>query len=232
MPVLFFLLIAALVGVGAYLAWYFKQKRIKELALQAKQLGFQFSTTDPFNTLGEPFSLFRKGDGRGVENVMWGQWQSMDIHQFDYWYYEESTDSQGHRSKTYYRFNCVMCPVEAACPELSIDHESLFSRIADHLSFHDIEFESEEFNKKYQIKGSDKKFANDFIDQRMIQYLLQHGEGFSFEIVGDRILCSHKRVQPTELVPLLGTLKGFHDQIPGVVYELYAKNPPRPDVAG
>ena len=232
MQIVFILLVLALVGAAAYASWYFKQKRIKELALQARQLGLQFSTTDPFNTLGEPFGLFRRGDGRGVENVMWGTWQAVDIHQFDYWYYEESTDSQGHTSKTYYRFNCVMAPIEASCPELSIDHESLFSRIADHLSFHDIEFESEEFNKKYQIKSSDKKFANDFIDSRMIQFLLAHGDGFSFEIVNDRMLCVHKKVQPTELVPLLGTMKSFHDQIPRVVYELYGKEPPRPDRAG
>ena len=223
MEIAVFVLIAAVAGGAAYLAYYLKKKRIQGLATAAKQLGLQFSRNDPFGTLSEPFQLLQKGDGRDVENVMSGLWQGMGLRQFDYWYYEESTDSQGHRSKSYYRFNCVIAPIEAACAHLMIDHENMFTRLADALSFHDIEFESEEFNRAYQVKCSDKKFANDFVDARMMDWLLAHGDGYTFEVVGDELLCAHKRLQPSELIPLLGTAKGFHEAVPRVVFELYAK---------
>jgi hypothetical protein len=223
MPVLFFVLLATLAAAAFYLAWYLKQKRIKELAAAATQLGLRFSTEDPFGTLGEPFRLFRKGDGQGVENVMWGSWQEMELRQFDFWYYEESTDSKGNRSKTYYRFNCVLTPIEAACSDLTIDHENLFTRLADALSFHDIEFESEAFNRAFNVKCSDKKFANDFVDARMIDWLMQHGDGYSFEVCADQLLIAHRRLRPVELTPLLGTAQGFSKAVPRVVFELYPK---------
>jgi hypothetical protein len=223
MEIAVFVVIAVVAGAAAYLAYYFKKKRIQGLAAAAKQLGLRFSQSDPFGTLSEPFQLLHKGDGQGVENVMSGLWQGMNLRQFDYWYYEESTDSKGHRSKSYYRFNCVIAPVDAACAHLTIDHENLFTRLADALSFHDIEFESEEFNRAYQVKCSDKKFANDFVDARMMDWLLQHGEGYTFEVAGDEILCAHKRLRPTELIPLLGTAKAFRGAVPRVVFELYAK---------
>jgi hypothetical protein len=223
MAALIVVLFLVLAGAAFYLSWYFKQRRIKGLAAAAVQLGLEFSQEDPFGTLSEPFQLFRKGDGQGVENVMWGTWQGIDVRQFDFWYYEESTDGQGHRSKTYYRFNCVQCPIDAVCANLTIDHENPFSRLADALSFHDIEFESEVFNRAYNVKCSDKKFASDFVDPRMIKWLMKHGDGYSFEACADRLLVAHHRLQPLELIPLLGTAQGFSKAVPRVVFELYPR---------
>jgi hypothetical protein len=214
-------LIAA--GGIAYGSYYFKKKRREGLAFAAKQLGMRFALTDPFDTLTEPFDLLRKGDGRGVENVMWGEWQGIECRLFDYWYYEESTDSKGNRSRTYYRFSCVMSPVEAACSHLTLARENVFTRLGDHLGFRDIELESEEFNRAFTVRSPDRKFAVDFCDARMMQWLLAHGGGYGFEVVGDRLLASCKRLAPTEIVPLLGSMKGFRDQIPRVVFSLYPK---------
>src|SRR5438093_9955674 len=113
MEALVFILVGAVAAGAVYLAWYLRQQRIKELASAAIQLGLEFSRSDPFGTLSEPFQLFRKGDGQGVENVMWGTWQGMEVRQFDFWYYEESDDSKGGRSRTYYRFNCALSPIQA-----------------------------------------------------------------------------------------------------------------------
>jgi hypothetical protein len=150
-------------------------------------------------------------------------WQGIECRLFDYWYYEESTDSKGNRSRTYYRFSCVMSPVDAACSHLTLAHENVFTRLGDHLGFRDIELESEEFNRAFTVRSPDRKFAVDFCDARMMEWLLGHGRDFGFEVVGDRLLASCKRLQPTELVPLLGSMKGFRDQIPRVVFSLYPK---------
>ena len=102
-----FVLFIVVGGGIAYLSYSLKKKRQQGLAFAAKQLGMQFALDDPFDTLVEPFDLLSKGDGRGVENVMWGTWQDIECRLFDYWYYEESTDSKGNRSRTYYRFSDI-----------------------------------------------------------------------------------------------------------------------------
>ena len=181
----------------------------------------QFSAADPFAMLGLPFTLFSKGDGRGLENVMWGSWQGLDVKEFDYWYYEESTDSEGRRSRSYSRFSCALAEVSLATPHVSIERENLLTRLADSLGFRDIEFELEEFNRAFTVKAKDRKFANDLIDSRMMQWLLGAGDGWVFEVVGKWVMCYSKRRRPTELVPLLGTAKAFLEQVPGVVHELY-----------
>ena len=115
-PILLFLVGLLVVAGLAYYAYQRKLERQRELRSVAYGQRLDFSIDDPFDTLGEPFSLLRKGDGRGVENVMWGFWQGLEIRAFDYWYYEESTDSDGHRSKSYYRFDCLITTVDALCP--------------------------------------------------------------------------------------------------------------------
>ena len=205
----------------AWFSFMAKRKRRQGFALMATQLGFEYSPQDPFGILAEPFALFEKGDGRGVENVLWGRWQDLDVRLFDYWYYDETTDSKGNRRRTYYRFDCVIAPVEAACSRLVIEHENLGTRIANALTFHDIQFESEEFNKAFYVKSPDAKFANDFVDARMMDWLLASGKGFSFEVDGGELLCSCRKVAPTAIVPLLGTAKAFREHIPRVVASLY-----------
>jgi len=191
--VLIIVLGLAAVGLIGWFSYVAKQKRRQAFALMATQLGLEYSPQDPYGTVSEPFPLFDKGDGRGVENVLSGTWQDLDVRLFDYWYYDRSTDSKGNTSKTYYRFDCVIVPVEAACPQLTITHENLGTRLANALTFHDIRFESEEFNRAYYVRSPDKKFANDLVDARIMDWLMKHAEGFSFEVAGNEVLRAQAR---------------------------------------
>jgi hypothetical protein len=201
-----------------------KQKRLAAFVLAATQLGLTYTAEDPFGTLSLPFQLFSRGDGRGVENVLSGTWQGMDVRAFDYWYYDESSDSKGGTSRSYSRFDCVILELDAACSPLTIDPENLLTRLADHIALHDIQFELGEFNDAFNVKSADRKFANDLIDARMQGWLLAHGDGFAFEVVGERMLCSCRQIDPTGFVTLLGTAKGFRDQVPAVVASLYPRS--------
>jgi hypothetical protein len=215
--------VAVVALVGSY---YLKKKRREGFALVARQLGMEYWPQDPFGLLAEPFALFQRGDGRGIENVIAGPYQTVDAKAFDYWYYDESTNGKGQTSKTYYRFDCVIVPIDAACSPLTIDNENVLTRLADALSFHDIRFESEDFNRAFNVKSPDKKFANDFVDARMMQWLLQHGKGTAFEVMGDRLMCYRRKLSPMEIVVLLGLSKAFLDRVPRVVYSLYARATP------
>ncbi|MBA3738950.1 MAG: hypothetical protein H0W97_10345 [Actinobacteria bacterium] len=222
-PILIVVLVVVM--AGGVITYQHQRKLERQRELRSLALGqrLEFSIEDPFDTTGEPFSLFQKGDGRGVENVMWGFWQGLEVRAFDYWYYEESSDSNGHRTRSYRRFDCLITLVDAVCPPLQISEENVLTRFAGALTFRDIGFESEEFNRRFHVNGPDERFATAFCDARMMDWLLRHGEGYGFEVAGDRLLCWTDRVSPAEMVRLMGTAKTFREQIPAVVRSLYPK---------
>jgi Protein of unknown function (DUF3137) len=220
---LILLAFVVLVGLIAYFSFQAKKKRRAAFAALGAQLGLAYTADDPYDTLAEPFPLFDRGEGRGVENVLAGTWEGLAVRAFDYWYYEESTDSKGHTSRSYYRFDCVLASINVACAQLSMDPETLFTRLADHLSLHDIEFESEDFNKMFNVKSDDKKFANDMVDARMMQWMLTLGKAFSFAVSGHRALVTCRRLDPSQLPSLLGATQQFVDHFPSVVYDLYPR---------
>jgi len=55
----------------------------------------------------------------------------------------------------------------------------------------------------------------------MMGWLLSSAPGFGFETCGRWLLCFGDRRKPLELIPLLGTLRRFRDQVPRVVFGLY-----------
>lgn len=62
---LFLVGILAVAGLACY-QYQRKLERQRELRSLAFGQRLDFSIDDPFDTLGEPFSLLQKGDGRGV----------------------------------------------------------------------------------------------------------------------------------------------------------------------
>jgi hypothetical protein len=211
-----------IVGVSLYL----NLRRRLEFVRFAHTYGFHYSSGDPFGLVNLPFRLFTLGDKRKVDNVLWGTWQGSPIKVFDYIYFEEGRNPSlwwwKHRT-TFRRFSCavVELPVAAAFPPLRISPEGVLSRLAGHVGFRDIELESGDFNARYQIQATERRFAYELIDARMMRWLLSLGRPMSFEVVGRWILAYHGRVRPTSLIPLIGSAAGFGERIPPVATSLY-----------
>ena len=220
--VIVIILVLAVVGAMAWFSYQQKQKRREALFEFAATHAMTWSREDPFaipNSYG--FRLFSLGDGRGCENVLAGRWDGLAVREADYWYYDESSDSKGNRSRTYHRFSILIADLPCSVPHVWIDRETLFSRMAGHLGFTDISFESEEFNRAYQVKGTDREFAFKLIDARMMQWLLSMGRGFGFEIMGPNLLVYSQKRGPTELIPLFGMAKLFNEHVPNLVWTEY-----------
>jgi hypothetical protein len=215
-PALLFFGGVLLVALIAYLAYAMQRARRQGFQQVAMQLGLSYSQQDPFDLLGYPFTLFSKGDSRKLENVISGAWQEVDVIAFDYRYTEGSGKSQ-----TDYLFDCAIVPIGADSPRLLIEHENLLTSLAGALSFRDQQFESEAFNQEYRVHCDVPKFANDVLDARMMQWLLDNGSGYAFEAVGDRVLVAGPRVAPAEVLGLLGVARGFALHVPTVVSSLY-----------
>lgn len=221
MAVLIFLGIVVLVGLVLYLQFYFKQKRQREMAAFASKFGFNFSPSDYFGIVNRDFRLFDRGDGRGTENIISGNWKGVSIVAGDYWYYEESTDSDGSKSRTYYRFSVAICDTQIQLPSLEIRRENVLTRVADHMAMKDIQFESGEFNDRFQIRSRDRAFAFELIDAQMMHWLLSVQGKFCFEVTSHALLCYSKRLEPMQMLQPIGYLKEFHDHLPRLVRQKY-----------
>jgi len=101
---------------------------------------------------------------------------------FDYHYETHSTDSKGHRTTQHHWFSFLILNLPAvAFPELTIRREGFFTKIAEVFGYQDINFESAEFSSAFNVRSSDKKFAYDVCNARMIEYLLANRD-LSLEI--------------------------------------------------
>lgn len=201
--------------------WHLKQRRRSELRALALAHGLAFSPADHSNLLALRFRLFRKGDGRGIDNVLSGTWQGQDFRAFDYWYYDQSSTSNGGNRRTYHRFSCVVFDIEAYLPDLEVTREGPFSRVADHVGFRDLDFESEEFNRKFQVWAPVREFAYEFIDARVIRLLLSLEANYCFETSGSSLLMYRKGLRVHGFVPLIGAAVALRKRIPRVVWNLY-----------
>lgn len=222
-PVVFFLLVIVAVLAGIGVSYWLKQKRRDELAAFALAHNLQYQPLDTFGLGSLDFRLFSLGDGRGCENVLTGTWEGVPVQEADYWYYDESTDSEGRRSKTYHRFSIVLAAVDGWLPSVRIEHENAFTRIGHHLGFEDIEFESEEFNRKFRVLAKDREFAFKLLDARMLQWLLNTAGHHCYEVGGGHVLVYQDKLPPTGLTPLFLAGTKFVANIPRLVWADYGK---------
>jgi hypothetical protein len=222
------------VGLAVFAAiWWFqyklRQRRIADLVETAQDLGFQFAERDPHGIIGFPFELFGRGDGRRVEHVMWGERHGLPLRVFDYWYYEESSDGRGNRSRTYHRYTCVVCTIGADCPALRIGHEGFFSRVGSALGFKDVELEYDDFNRQFRVRCDDQRFAFSLLDGRMMEWLLRVGGRDAggveiLEIVGPFVLIAAPKLAADQWPVLVDVAEQFHAHVPRVVFATWPRD--------
>lgn len=91
---------------------------------------------------------------------------------------------------------------------MKIGPEGFFSKIAQAIGFDDIDFESHEFSRQFCVRSSDKKFAYDFCNARMIEYLLAHPR-LTIEVENHALaVCASGKIEPDQIQTSLEQLTG------------------------
>ena len=224
MVVVFVLLFVGIAIALAVLRYRARQARIAGVAAVARSIGFTFSPRDTERLVDMPFVLFGKGERRGIELVITGIHNGVPMRMFDYWYYDETSDGRGDTNRRYHRFTCALATIPAACPRLQLGHENVLTRLGDHLGLKDVEFEYDDFNRRFRVKCADQKFAFSLFDGKMMQWLMDTGGFDTVEVDGPWILIAGPKLDPRQWLGLGSWLDQFHNQIPPVVYSIY---PPR-----
>lgn len=174
-PLLIFIGFAALVGVLVYFGYLAEKKRREALQLVAAKFGFSFSHEKDhgFARRFDFLNHLDDGSNRYAYNIMSGEVDGRSAHIFDYHYETYSRDSKGRRQTNHHYFSIFTLQLPCDFPELVVKPEGFFSKVGAVLGFDDIDFESVEFSKRYDVRSSDKKFAYDFCNAQMIDYLLR-----------------------------------------------------------
>lgn len=193
MEVLLIVGIVVLVGVIAYIGHLQAKKRREAFQAVATELGFSFRPDKDYNFARRFGFLEHMDDGskRYAFNILSGQLEGQQANIFDYHYETYSRDSKGRRTTHHHFFSIFTLALPAAFPELLITREGFFAKLGQALGFDDIDFESVEFSKRYSVKSKDKKFAYDFCNARMIDYLLQQ-EDLIVEVDGNILSITFK----------------------------------------
>lgn len=169
------ILVAAVVVAGAAIAWYFEHQRTAELRALAGEMGLSFdrgrdsSADERFAR----FAMFKRGHSRSARNIMRGEVElaghHVNIELGDFRYTVGSGKDKKVRKFSYL---VAVNPI-GDCPETIVRREGLFDRVKGLLGFDDIDFESDEFSRKFHVSSDDKRFAYDLISQEMMEFMLQ-----------------------------------------------------------
>lgn len=224
-PFVFFAMVVLVFGAAAWLAWHRHQQKLRRreaLQLLALTHGLTYSRVDPLGLEALPFAFLRRGDDRGIENVVHGTIDGRAVALFDLWVMHESTDSKGNRSRRYEHHTCATTTVpDAWWPAMTMKPETVLSRLGDTIGLRDLQFESDEFNRAWNVTCDDRRFAYAFVDARMMRWLLMVGDDHRFDVSGPHLLVATDQLDVDAWPVLARVLDQFVDRIPAVARELY-----------
>jgi hypothetical protein len=188
----FIALAAALIIFGILKA----RERREAMTRLAAELGFEYYPDDPWNLQDKyaMFELFGRGHSRRASNVICGEIDGRAVVAFDYRY----TTGSGKNQSTHSCQALVMgLPIVAA--GLRMRNETVFDRLASWVGWDDIDFESDEFSRRYHVQSEDRRFAYDIFHARLIEHLLACGDVPDLEMKGALVLL-HDRQRDAENV--------------------------------
>jgi hypothetical protein len=209
--------LGAIVGGMFWLGYRFRVlPRRDSFRGQTEALAFTPRVGDPLGLLDLPFSLFHwAGSVRQIENTAIGSHDGHQIVIADYWF----APTAAQQYDDYERYTCVIGPSIVGWSDLTVVPERLESRLRDAIGLSQMETEFEEFNRAFQIRAGDARFASAFVDARMMAWLLERGPGVGFEIAGTRVMVFRRRETASldDVADSLALYDGFIQRIPKVV---------------
>lgn len=185
LPYLIFAGFAALIVVGIVYGIIKARERREAMARLAASLGLRYYAADPWDLPSRygHFDLFGHGHSKRASNIMGGERDGRSVIAFDYRY----TTGSG-KNQTTHHYQGAVLEIPIVAPRLRMRRENVLDRVASWVGYDDIDFESDEFSRRYHVKSEDRRFAYDILHTRLIDYLLRCGTAPSMEMQGPLVL--------------------------------------------
>jgi len=226
-PVLAFIIVVGVIITVALLTAAAERRRTESLYALAKFLQFQFLPygTPGFHERFERFAPFDEGESRRVKNLMAGERGGTAWYCFDYEYVIVTRNSKGGTSRSTYHFGVVVARLPFTFSYIALGPESMFHRIGEAFGLGDIKFESDEFNRTFNVRGDDKKLIYDLIHPQMMEYLLSlpiYDWQFGPMVA---MIVTQGKPEPQDIVDRINALQGCLDRIPEYVRQDFGFTP-------
>ena len=213
-PCLAFAAFGAVAAVVIVLGILHARRQREAMAALAAELGLQFYADDPW---GLPeryahFALMGRGHSRRASNVLAGTVGGRRCVAFNYRY----TTGSG-KNRTTHSYQAAVLDLPILADHLWLRQESVFDTIASWVGRDDLDFESDEFSRRYYVKCERPKFAYDIFHTRLIEYLLGCGTAPSIEMNGPLIMVYEKPNGAEGVRRLIATAQQVVQSIPEYV---------------
>ena len=209
--------VSVLAGAIAWATYRFRVlPRRASFEGQARQAGLRAAPGDPRGLLSSGFLMFgRPATARELENTAWGPRRSREIAVADYWYVPGSNTASDDEQ----RFMCVIDGAGPGWPDLAVVPAGAVAAVKDAVGLGDQDMKSERFNRAFDVRSSDRRFASAMLDARMMQWLLAQAPGVGFEVLGDRLMVFEPRMRTSvdDVARALSRYDAFLDHVPLVV---------------
>ncbi|MCW5942971.1 MAG: hypothetical protein KIS66_12110 [Fimbriimonadaceae bacterium] len=212
----------ALIGL---VVWGIVSENRRRAALEAyaQGRGWIFSREVPGDVwaAAQAFHPFGIGHSQRACNLLCGDAGEGRWFIFDYRY---TTGSGKHQ--TTHHYGIALCAVPFSFPRVRIRRQHFGDDMAGWVGIRDLQFESDEFNRRYHVVADDPRFAYALIDPTMMEWL-QAAEGFQVQIAG--MWCAVNaagRYGPMEIERIVGSTEEFFARVPRYVRQDYALSRP------
>ncbi|MGH2554377.1 MAG: hypothetical protein ACRDHO_01490 [Actinomycetota bacterium] len=209
------ILLAGGVGLVVLHRWAQRDRRRRAMARFAWEHGFDFRAKYAEGLSGD-FRLFGRGDGREARNALGGIWQGVPVKTLDYGYFETKAAWGFYRVKRWRRFSVGILDLGASVPSVITELNGAAGLSSDYMGFHDIQLESDDFNRRFHVTCDDREFAYKFFDGQMLRWILGQPELLETEVLGRRGLVAMPRLEPERMGTLLDAAVGFYTHLPSV----------------
>ena len=212
--------VVVVVVVVAVLAARRERQRREALQALAQKLGLQFDANYDSSHDDDyaQFAIFRRGHARVALNTMTGTVELFGrpckVVTGDFRYKVTSGSGKNRRTTTY-RFSYLIVHPPWDTPPLLIRPEGVWDKLKGAFGFDDIDFESDEFSRKFYVQSSDRKFAYDVLHPQMMEYLLQ-AQPPMIDIEGGAMCLSggRKRWEPERFEAAIAIIQRFSELWP------------------
>jgi hypothetical protein len=211
-----------------------ERQRKMALARWSSANGFVYSDGDPWNLDSRYSGVAEIGKGHNrfaYEVLSREQPVPSAIFRYQYRTWETRTVTRDGRSytetyeETHYK-RYLIVETAAQFPGLVIRPENLLDKIAGFVGFDDIDFESEEFSKRYFVKSADRQFAYAIIHPQMMEWMMTMS--FHAELARGLLIMDVSTAAHTAQMchGAWSAAAGFIERIPPFVWQDYGKRAP------
>lgn len=209
-----------IIAVVAFAIWSYKrnQKRVGALQQYALASGWAYVGRDDRQWTRWQQAPFNEGFDRRALNVLTGHHGGHDMVAFDYTYKTRTSDGRGNSSTQTHHYRVCALAMKTWLPSLEVGPENALTRLGNVMGMHDIELESEDFNRRFRVRANDHKFAYDVLSPLTIQKLLAM-PAYHWRIDGQTIVSwGLGTLDIPDLLPRLAALAAVVDGIPEFVW--------------